>query len=88
MFKTVEIKDVKLEIGRLIKTDRKKRKLTQIEVADSLGVSRNTIQNLESGKNFTIDTLLKVCKEFNLLDRIYDGLIEAKKEIEEVESLY
>jgi len=88
MFNTIEIKDVKQEIGDLVKIVRKQRKQTQIEVADALGVSRNTIQNLESGKNFTIDTLFKVCKEFNLLDKIYDGIMAAKKETEQTKSLY
>jgi len=71
MFNTIEIKDTKQELGQLIKMVRKSRKLTQVEVASALAVSRNTIQNLESGKNFTIDTLLKVLKEFDLLERVY-----------------
>ena len=82
MFNNIEIKDAKQEIGQVIKIVRKRRKLTQIELAKSLDVSRNTIQNLESGKNFTIDTLFKVLKEFDLLDRVYDDILEAKKEIE------
>lgn len=88
MFNNIEIKDAKQEIGQVIKIVRKRRKLTQIELAKSLDVSRNTIQNLESGKNFTIDTLFKVLKEFDLLDRVYDEILEAKKEIEQIKSLY
>ncbi len=88
MFNTIEIKDTKQEIGQVIKIVRKKRKLSQVEVAKSLDVSRNTIQNLESGKNFTIDTLFKVLKEFDLLDKVYDEILEAKKEIEQTKSLY
>lgn len=88
MFNNIEIKDAKQEIGQVIKIVRKKRKLTQIELAKSLDVSRNTIQNLESGKNFTIDTLFKVLKEFDLLDKVYDEILEAKKEIKQVKSLY
>lgn len=88
MFKTIEIKEIKQEVGRLIKTIRKKRKLTQIEIANSLDVSRNTIQNLEAGKNFTIDTLFKVLKEFDLLDIIHKEILDVKNDIETTKSLY
>lgn len=88
MFNTVEVKEVKQEIGQLLKTIRKSRKRTQVEVATSLAVSRNTIQNLESGKNFTADTFFKVLKEFDLLDKLYDEVVEVKREIEQTKSLY
>lgn len=88
MFNTIEIKDAKQEIGQIVKIVRKRRKLTQIDLAKSLDVSRNTIQNLESGKNFTIDTLFKVLKAFDLLDKVYDEILEAKKEIKQTKSLY
>lgn len=88
MFNNIEIKDAKQELGQIIKIVRKRRKLTQIDLAKSLDVSRNTIQNLESGKNFTIDTLFKVLKAFDLLDKVYDEILEAKKEIKQTKSLY
>lgn len=68
MIKKTTIKDVKVDLGKLIKTYRKSRKLSQQELADYLSVSRITIQNVESGKNFTIDTLLKILQEFELLE--------------------
>lgn len=88
MFKIIEIKEVKIEVGRLMKTVRKHRKLTQSEVAEQLGVSRNTIQNLESGKNFTINTLFKILKEFDLLDKLHKEILSERKAIEETKSLY
>lgn len=88
MFETLEIKDVKASIGDLVKSYRKSRKLSQIELAELLDVSRNTIQNLESGKNFTIDTLFKVLKEFDLLQRVQDIITIAQKEQSEIKSLY
>ena len=88
MFNSIEIKDVKEEIGQLIKVVRKSKKLTQVEIADSLDVSKNTIQNLESGKNFTANTFFKVLKEFDLLERLYDEILKTKKEIDETKSLY
>ena len=63
----LKIKDVKSEIGQFVKSYRKKQKLTQQQLADQLELSRITIQNLESGKNFTIDTLLKVFNHFDAL---------------------
>lgn len=58
--KNIKIKDIKLEIGQLVKSFRKRDKISQEELAEKLNLSRITIQNLEAGKNFTIDTLLKV----------------------------
>jgi len=43
MFDITEIKDVKKEIGLLVKTVRKNRGLSQIQLARSLDVSRTTI---------------------------------------------
>lgn len=88
MFRTVEIKEVKEKIGDLMKIKRKQMNLTQIELADKLGVSRNTIQNLESGKNFTIDTLFKVMKHFDLLEDVHRNLVQVKKDWTEIKSLY
>ena len=68
MFEIVEIKEVKIAIGQFIKSVRKKRKISEVELGEILDVSRTTIQNMESGKNFTIDNLLKVLKEFDLLE--------------------
>ena len=54
MFDITEIKDVKKEIGLLVKTVRKNRGLSQIQLARSLDVSRTTIQNLELGKTLLL----------------------------------
>ena len=62
----LKIKDIKVEIGQLVKTLRKNEKLPQKELADKLGISRITLQNLEKGENFTIDTLLKILQYFEL----------------------
>lgn len=84
----VKIKDVKLEIGGLVRSLRKKNKLSQQDLADLLGLSRLTIQNLESGKNFTIDTLLKVLQNFEMLPNLQDLLLSQRKENEETINLY
>ena len=84
----IKIKDVKLEIGLLVKSFRKSGKVTQQELAEKLDVSRLTIQNLESGKNFTIDTLLKVLQHFDQLAVVNNLLIEKRTEQENATSLY
>ena len=88
MFKAIEIKETKAEIGTLIKTLRKQRDLSQSELASSLDISRTTIQNLELGKNFKIDTLLKVFKEFDLLEKLHHQVIKERTQITDTKSLY
>jgi transcriptional regulator with XRE-family HTH domain len=84
----LKIKDVKSEIGQLVKSYRKREKLSRQELAEKLELSRITIQNLESGKNFTIDTLLKVLQYFDLLHAFNDFMKGKRMDIEQVESLY
>jgi len=88
MFKTVEIKGVKKEIGLLVKAIRKQRSVSQTQLAESLDVSRTTIQNLELGKNFTIDTILKVMKEVDLLEQLNNEIVQAKNQVINSKSMY
>ncbi len=88
MFESIEIKDVKTEIGQLVKLLRKSRKLSQNDLAKSLDVSRTTIQNLELGRNATIDTLLKVLKEMEVLEQLNDEIVNSKKRFKNTKSLY
>ncbi len=83
-----KIKDVKLEIGHLVKLYRKSEKISQQELADKLGLSRITIQNLESGKNFTIDTLLKVLQYFDKLNEYFEFIVNERTQLEEIKPLY
>ena len=85
---SIKIKDVKAEIGQLVKSYRKGEKLSMQELAEKLELSRITIQNLESGKNFTIDTLLKALQYFDKLSAFNDFVKGKRSENEEVESLY
>jgi len=88
MFETLEIKTVKDAIGDLVKAIRKNRKLTQKELAQSIDVSITTIKKLEKGRNFTIETLLKVLKELDLLELLNDEIAQAKSQISKTKSLY
>ena len=88
MFENIEVKDVKKEIGELVKVIRKQRKISQNDLAQSLDVSRTTIQNLEQGKNFTVDTILKVLKEVGLLDQLSNEIAQVKTQVVNSKSLY
>ena len=71
MFNTVHISEVKLRVGTLVKLLRKREGITQEQLAEKLAMSRLTVQNLESGKNATMDTLLIVLQHFDLLNDFY-----------------
>lgn len=88
LFQNLKIIDVKQEMGLLVKTMRKQNKVSQQDLADQLSLSRITIQNLESGKNFTIDTFLKVLQYFDLMKKFNNNIVELRKENEDVKSLY
>jgi transcriptional regulator with XRE-family HTH domain len=85
---TATIKETKLQFGKLVKVLRKRESISQIELAELLDLSRITIQNLESGKNFTIDTLLKVAQHFNLLDKLNELLTQQISDSKKIDSLY
>ncbi len=87
MFDNVTVKDVKLQVGLLVKTLRNQASLTQEQLAEKLSLSRVTIQNLESGQNPTMDTLLKVLQYFDLLGSFND-YIETEIENNNQQSLY
>lgn len=70
MLEIITIKDVKLKIGEACKQQRKSHELSQEELADSLGISRTTIQNIENGKNANLDTILKIANHFGILQSI------------------
>lgn len=84
----LKIKDVKIEIGQLVMFYRKQQKLSRQELAAQLDLSRITIQNLESGKNFTIDTLLKVLNHFDAMVGFHQFLIDNRNQHEQLTSLY
>lgn len=52
-------------IGEAIKRARKEKKLTQAELGSLMGVQRAQISRIESGKNLTIGTIVRV---FNAMD--------------------
>ena len=68
-------------LGKMIKTARQERKLTQEELGQLVGVQKAQISKLESSANSaTIDTILKVFKalkaEINFNVKIEDNFIK------------
>lgn len=74
MLHSITLKEVKIQIGQLCKAKRKEYNLTREQLADALQMSRATIQNIESGKNATLDNLLKIANHFHLLETIFEGV--------------
>lgn len=57
----LEDQQLLLEIGRKIKMLRKKKKLSYIALAEAIGISRNTYNQVELGQTkFKIGTLLSI----------------------------
>ena len=70
MLEITTIKDVKVKIGGACKSLRKSNDLSREDLAEVLDVSSTTIQNIENGKNATLDNVLKVANHFGLLQSI------------------
>jgi transcriptional regulator with XRE-family HTH domain len=87
-FNNIRISDVKIEIGTLIKKMRTNRKLTQGELAIRLNLSRITIQNIERGNNFTIDTYLLVLQYFNEMESFSEYIKSKIDDYREIKSIY
>ncbi|MFN4762820.1 helix-turn-helix transcriptional regulator [Gillisia sp. Q332] len=70
MLEITTIKDVKVKIGEACKQFRKSHDLSREQLAEVLDISSTTIQNIENGKNATLDNVLKVANHFGLLQLI------------------
>ncbi len=84
-------KDEKLAIGKIIRAERKKRKLTQDELAEAVGITSKHLGNIENGKSNPSFKLMKKIAEFmNVsLDVFLDPVTEqTKSNIAEITKLY
>lgn len=88
IFSTARVSDVKIEIGTLIRKMRTNRKLTQEELASLLNLSRITIQNIERGKNFTIDTCLLIFQYFDELESFNEYIKSRMDDYSDLKSIY
>ena len=87
-FSNIRVSDVKINIGTLIKKMRAKRKLTQGELAKQLNLSRITIQNIERGNNFTIDTYLLIFQHFDEIESFNEYIKSKFDDYNEIKSIY
>ena len=87
-FSNVRVSDVKINIGTLIKKMRAKRKLTQGELAKRLNLSRITIQNIERGNNFTIETYLLIFQYFDEIESFNEYIKSKVDDYNEIKSIY
>ena len=55
-----------LTLGERIKKVRKALDLTQQEFADRIGMKRNSIAQVEMGRNTSEQTIFSICREFNV----------------------
>lgn len=74
MLEFTTIKDVKVKIGEACKALRKSNDLSREDLAEVLDVSSTTIQNIENGKNATLDNVLKVANHFGLLQSLVNQI--------------
>jgi transcriptional regulator with XRE-family HTH domain len=58
------------ELGRRIQGQRLNENLAQAEVARKAGVSRRSLQNLESGRGCTLSLLIRVLRALGKLDQL------------------
>lgn len=70
MLEITTVKEVKIRIGEACKELRKSNDLSREDLAQALDISSTTIQNIEKGKNATLDNVLKVANHFGLLSSI------------------
>ncbi|MFC1481630.1 helix-turn-helix transcriptional regulator [Candidatus Neomarinimicrobiota bacterium] len=56
------------EIGRRVQRRRLNKNLTQNNVADLAGVSRNSVQALESGKGINLHAFVRILRTLDALD--------------------
>jgi transcriptional regulator with XRE-family HTH domain len=82
------IDDIKNEMGAMVRKMRKSVGLSQEELAEKLKLSRITIQNVEAGRNFNIDTLLLILQHFNQLESFNEYIKEKSEEYDNLDSLY
>ncbi len=80
MLEIITIKDIKVKIGKSCVRQRKVHGLSREQLAEELGMSSTTVQNIETGKNTTLDNLLKIANHFGWLGVISKELDKSLEE--------
>ncbi|MDR0812324.1 MAG: helix-turn-helix domain-containing protein [Paludibacter sp.] len=65
-------KEILSEIGKLLKQRRINDNLTQQELADSIGISKDQLSKIECTGKTSLTTLIAISRKFNLLEQIID----------------
>jgi|GEM_PF-3455389 transcriptional regulator with XRE-family HTH domain len=66
----------KLTFGEALKADRKSADLSQTELAEAIGLSKQAISGFETGKDFpTYETIKKIAKVFKMDEETYVRLL-------------
>ena len=60
------------EIANRIKKLRIEKNISQELLSKKTGLSIHTISNIENGKSFTIENLIKIMRVLDIVDRIYN----------------
>lgn len=58
------------EIGKRIKEMRKSFGYTQLQLSEAIGISVRTITYIEQGEKISFDSIIRIYREFNQLDRL------------------
>ncbi|MDR3118188.1 MAG: helix-turn-helix domain-containing protein [Mediterranea sp.] len=64
------------ELGRRFKELRLRKDIRQYELAKDAGVSLGVVQRFETGKNISVETLIKMMRVFKLLENLNDLILE------------
>ncbi|MBS1571973.1 MAG: helix-turn-helix transcriptional regulator [Bacteroidetes bacterium] len=88
MLDFITIKEVKTNMGQLCRQLRKAQKLTKLELAEELGLSRFTVAKLENGENPTLDTLLKVLQYFDEMKSLNQYILDKTNDLNYNQSMY
>lgn len=79
-----------MTVNDRIKIVRKRLDLTQQEFADRLGLKRNSVSLIESGRNTSEQTIIAICREFGVRREWLEtgeGEMEAASPTEELDAL-
>lgn len=70
-------------LGKVIKEVRTAQKLTQANLAQLAEIDSSNLQKIESGKNTTVDTLVRICDALKLEDYLlFDYAWDKRKRLE------
>ena len=73
-FQSMSDRAIQAVLGERLQRERLNRDMTQSQLAERAGISRRTLQGLEAGRTTTVETLIRVLRALDLMDRI-DALL-------------